>query len=113
MFCSLSYKLIPSFVVRPEDNVWDVPVVLLCLWTLVLVVASLIVVSCLQRETKKFKKRLSNADSKVDHVKGIATLDSILARYVQQLLGQGVLERLARSYADDQQESKIEALRSV
>ena len=87
--------------------------VLLCLWTLVLVVASLIVISCFQRETEKFKKRVSNSDSKVDLVKGIATLDSIMARYVQQLLGQGVLERLARSYADEQQESKIEALRSV
>ena len=99
--------------VRPEDNVWDVPVVLFCVWAVVLVVATFIVLSCLQRESKKFKKRLSKADSQVDLVKGIAKLDNIMARYVQQLLGQGVLERLAKCYADDQEESKIEALRSV
>ena len=97
--------------VRPGDNVWDVPVVLFCVWAVVLLVATFIVLSCLQRETKKFKKRLSKADSQVDLVKGIAKLDYIMARYVQQLLGQFFLERLAKSY--DQEEGKIEALRSV
>ena len=90
---------------------WDVPVVLFCVWTVVLVVATLIVLSCLQRETKKFKKRLSKADSKEDLVRDIAKLDTIMARYVQQLLGKGILEKLANSYANDQEESKIEALR--
>eukprot|EP00090_Calanus_glacialis_P026119 TRINITY_DN4096_c0_g1_i7.p1 TRINITY_DN4096_c0_g1~~TRINITY_DN4096_c0_g1_i7.p1 ORF type:complete len:770 (-),score=237.96 TRINITY_DN4096_c0_g1_i7:508-2817(-) len=100
-----------SFI-RPEDNIWDVPVVLFCVWTVVLVVATLIVLSCLQRETKKFKKRLSKADSKEDLVRDIAKLDNIMARYVQQFLGQGILEKLANSYANDQEESKIEALRA-
>ena len=97
--------------VRPGDNVWDVPVVLFCVWAVVLVVATFIVLSCLQRETKKFKKRLSKADSQVDLVKGIAKLDNIMARYVQQFLGQGILEKLANSYANDQEETKIETLR--
>ena len=87
--------------------------VLFCVWAVVLVVATLIVLSCLQRESKKFKKMLSKSESQVDLVNGIAKLDYIMARYVQQLLGQGVLERLAKCYADDQEESKIEALRSV
>ena len=87
------------------------PVVLFCVWTVVLVVATLIVLSCLQRETKKFKKRLSKADSKEDLVRDIAKLDNIMARYVQQFLGQGILEKLANSYANDQEGSKIEALR--
>ena len=76
-------------------------------------VATLIVLSCLQRESKKFKKILSKSESQVDLVNGIAKLDYIMARYVQQLLGQVFLERLAKSYADDQEEGKIEALRSV
>jgi hypothetical protein len=36
-----------------------------CVWTVVLVISSLIVLSCLKRETKKFNKRLARADSKV------------------------------------------------
>ena len=79
--------------IRPEDNIWDVPVVLFCVWTVVLVVATLIVLSCLQRETKKFKKRLSKAESKEDLVRDIAKLDNIMARYFQQFLGQGILEK--------------------
>jgi biopolymer transport protein ExbB/TolQ len=78
-----------NFLVRPEDIIWDVPVVLFCVWTVVLVVASLIVISCLRRETKKFHKRLSKADNKEDLVRDIAKLDSIMASYVQQFLGQG------------------------
>ena len=87
------------------------PVVLFCVWTVVLVVASLIVLSCLRRETKKFQKRLSKADSKEDLVRDIAKLDSIMARYVQQFLGQGILEKLANSFAIDKEESQIETLR--
>ena len=74
-------------------------------------VATLIVLSCLQRETKKFKKRLSKADNKEDLVRDIAKLDNIMARYVHQFLGQGILEKLANSYANDQEETKIETLR--
>ena len=100
-----------NFLVRPSDNIWDVPVVLFCVWTVVLVVASLIVLSCLRRETKKFQKRLSKADSKEDLVRDIAKLDSIMARYVQQFLGQGILEKLANTFAIDKDESKIEIFR--
>jgi biopolymer transport protein ExbB/TolQ len=96
---------------RPEDIIWDVPVVLFCVWTVVLVVASLIVISCLGRETKKFHKRLSKADSKEDPVRDIAKLDYIMARYVQQFLGQGILDKLANSLANNKEESQIETLR--
>ena len=41
------------------------PVVLYLVWTLVLFVSSLIVLSCLNRETKKFNKRLHRADNRV------------------------------------------------
>jgi len=98
--------------IRPEDNIWDVPVVLFCVWTVVLVVASLIVLACLQRETKKFKKRLGKADSKEELVRDVAKLDSIMARYVQQFLGQGILEKLANSYANGEEDGKIESLRA-
>ena len=74
-------------------------------------VASLIVLSCLQRETKKFHKRLSKADSKEDLVRDIAKLNSIMARYVQQFLGQGILEKLANSFANNEEECQIETLR--
>jgi len=97
--------------IRPGDNVWDVPVVLFCVWTVVLVVASLIVLACLQRETKKFKKRLRKADSKEDLVRDVAKLDSIMARYVHQFLGQGILEKLANSYADGKEDDKLKSLR--
>ena len=98
-------------LIRPEDNIWDVPVVLFCVWAVVLVVASLIVLSCLQRETTTFKKRLSKADSKEDLVGDIAKLDSIMARYVQECFGQGILQKLANSHENDQEESQIEILR--
>ena len=74
-------------------------------------VATLIVLTCLQGEKKKFKKRLRTADSKDDLVRDVAKLDSIMARYVQQLLGLGVLEKLASSYANDKQDNKIEIIR--
>ena len=54
------------------------PVVLFCVWTMVLAVASLIVLSCLQTETKKFKKRLKKADSKEELVRDVGKLDSII-----------------------------------
>ena len=90
---------------------WDVPVVLFCVWTVVLVVASLIVLACLQRETKKFKKRLNKADNKEELVRDVAKLDSIMARYVHQFLGQGILEKLANSYGDGEEDDKLKSLR--
>jgi len=102
----------PSFI-RPGDNVWDVPVVLFCVWTLVLVVASLIVLACLQRETKKFKKRFQHGGSgREELVSDVSRLDSIMGRYVQQFLGQGILETLSNSYANQKGDSKAEILRA-
>ena len=93
---------------------WDVPVVLFCVWTLVLVVASLIVLACLQRETKKFRKRFQHGGSgREELVSDVSRLDSIMGRYVQQFLGQGILETLANSYANQKGDSKAEILRFV
>ena len=78
---------------------------------MVLAVASLIVLSCLQTETKKFKKRLKKADSKEELVRDVGKLDSIMARYVQQFLGQGILEKLAESYANDKEDNQMEILK--
>ena len=103
--------IIIIIIFRLEDNVWDVPVVLFCVWTMVLAVASLIVLSCLQTETKKFKKRLRKADSKEELVRDVGKLDSIMARYVQQFLGQGILEKLAESYANDKEDNQMEILK--
>jgi len=97
--------------IRPGDSVWGVPVVLFFLLTLVLVVASFIVLACLQRETKKFKKRLSKANYKEDLVEDVGELDNIMARYVQQFLGKGILEKLADSYEDSEEENQAEILR--
>ena len=90
---------------------WGVPVVLFFLMTVVLMVASFIVLACLQRETKKFKKRLSKAKYKEDLVEDMGKLDNIMARYVQQFLGNGILEKLADSYENPGEENKAELLR--
>jgi len=97
--------------IRPGDNVWGVPVVIFFLLALVLVVASLIVLACLQRETKKFKKRLSKADSKNNLVEDVDKLDNIMARYVQQFLGKGILEKLSESYENHEEENQAEVIR--
>ena len=59
-----------SIIFSPTDQLWGIPVVLYFVWTVVLLVSSLIVVSCLQRETKKFHKRVSKTqeDSRGDLV---------------------------------------------
>ena len=44
-------------------------------------------------------------------MRDIAKLDTIMARYVQQFLGQGILEKLANSFANNKEESRIETLR--
>jgi len=98
--------------IRPEDHVWDVPVVLFCVWTAVLAIASLIVVSCLRNETKKFNKRLRYSEGKEDIVGDIVKLDSIMAKYVKQILGKGVLKSLVDSIENDKEGSQIESLRA-
>ena len=90
---------------------WGVPVVIFFLLALVLVVASLIVLACLQRETKKFKKKLSKADSKNNLVEDVDKLDNIMARYVQQFLGKGILEKLSESYENHEEENQAEVIR--
>jgi len=98
--------------IRPEDNLWEVPVVVFIVWTLVLLISSLIVLSCLRRETKKFAKRLSKADNKDDLVRDIPILDSIMARYVEQTLKLGVLQKMANSYSNNQGNDEAEILKS-
>lgn len=98
--------------IRPEDNLWEVPVVVFIVWTLVLLISSLIVLSCLRRETKKFAKRLSKADNKDDLVRDIPVLDSIMARYVEQILKLGVLQKMANSYSNNQGNAEAEILKS-
>merc|ERR1740137_454086 len=51
------------------------------------------------------------ADSKEELVRDVGKLDSIMARYVQQFLGQGILEKLAESYANDKEDNQMEILK--
>ena len=64
----------------PGDQLWGIPVVLYMVWTVVLMVSSFIVLSCLQRETKKFHKRLTKLDSKEDLVTDMRKLEAMMAR---------------------------------
>jgi len=80
--------------------VWDVPVVVYCVWTLVLFVSSFILLACLSRETKKFNKKLARAENRMDGVDDIRGLESLLSRYVRSKLGHGVLATLANSFDD-------------
>ena len=52
---------------RDGDEVWDVPVVVYCVLTVVLIISSFILLSCLNRETKKFKKKISRPETKVKY----------------------------------------------
>lgn len=79
---------------------WDVPVVVYCVWTLVLLVSSFILLACLSRETKKFNKKLARAENRLDGVEDIRGLESLLSRYVRSKLGHGVLATLANSFDD-------------
>ena len=67
-------------VCSPGDQLWGIPVVLYMVWTVVLMVSSFIVLSCLQRETKKFHKRLTKLDSKEDLVTDMRKLEAMMAR---------------------------------
>jgi len=97
---------------RPEDEVWDVPVVVLCVWTVVFLVSSLILLACLSRETKKFNKRLARANNKLENVQDIQYLDSLMARYVRSKLGLGVLATMANSFDNNPEEGQAENIRS-
>ena len=86
--------------------------VLYCVWTVVLLVSSLIVLSCLGRETKKFHKRLSKADNKEELVSDLRGLESLMARYVRQFLGQGLLEKLSHSLTAKTEVSQADKIRT-
>ena len=96
----------------PDAQLWGIPVVLYCVWTIVLLVSSLIVLSCLGRETKKFEKRLSKADNKEELVSDIRGLEMLMARYVRQFLGQGLLDKLSAAISANSDQSQAEKIRS-
>jgi len=98
--------------VRLGDELWDVPIVLFCVWSLVLFVSTLVALSCLKRETKKFNKRLARAENKFEYVTDLQYLDNLLARYVRSKLGLGVLATLANSFAENNDKPDSEDLRA-
>jgi len=85
-------------------------VVVFLVWTIVLVISTLIVLSCLRRETRRFSKRLQRAGGR-DEVAGMDELDSLLAQFVSHRLGKGVLDRLAASFAPSQAGDQEEEIR--
>ena len=89
------------------------PVVLFCVWTVVLVVASIIVLACLGRETKKFKKKLARGKGNPSSVAvgDLKHLEGVVAKWVQQFLGQGVLEKLASNFSGEENNKETEQLR--
>jgi len=98
---------------RSGDDMWDVPVVVFCVWTVVLVVASLIVLSCLKRETKKFHKRLVKGAARRDEaVTELATLDDIMARYIRHFLNQGVLAKVTSTFANPDGDEEATSIRA-
>jgi len=92
------------------SEAWEVPVVVFLVWTIVLAISTLIVLSCLRRETRRFSKRLQRAGGR-DEVVGIDELDSMLAQFVAQRLGKGVLDRLAASFAPSKGGDEEEEIR--
>ena len=99
------------FSCSPDDQLWGIPVVLYFVWTVVLMVSSLIVVSCLQRETKKFHKRVPKEAFSDDVVTDLRKLEGLMARYVQQFLGQGILEKFSQSLEASNESSQAEKIR--
>ena len=75
-------------------------------------VSSLIVLSCLGRETKKFHKRLSKADNKDELVSDIRGLEMLMARYVRQFLGQGLLDKLSAAVSANTEPSQADKIRT-
>jgi len=92
------------------SEAWEVPVVVFIVWTIVLAISTLIVLSCLRRETRRFSKRLQRAGGR-DEVPGIDELDSMLAQFVAHRLGKGVLDRLAASFAPSKGGDEEEEIR--
>ena len=62
---------------------------------LVLVVSTMIAVSCLKRETKKFHKK--QGKRREDVVMDIHGLEKIMIKYVSRQLTQGMLKKMANS----------------
>ena len=107
-----SAKKCKILLFSPTDQLWGIPVVLYFVWTVVLLVSSLIVVSCLQRETKKFHKRVSKTqESRGDLVTDIRKLEMMMARHVQQFLGQGLLDKLSMSADKNSEPSQADKIR--
>ena len=71
-----------------------------------------IALSCLGRETKKFHKKLSKADNKDELVSDTRTLESLMARYVRQFLGQGLLDKLSNCVAAKTEPSQADKIRT-
>ena len=104
--------LISPAISSPDAQLWGIPVVLYCVWTIVLLVSSLIVLSCLGRETKKFQKRLSKADNKDELVSDIRGLEMLMARYVRQFLGRGIMDRLSAAISAQSEPSQADKIRT-
>ena len=109
---SMMSRVYNNDISSPDAQLWGIPVVLYCVWTIVLLVSSLIVLSCLGRETKKFEKRLSKADNKEELVSDIRGLEMLMARYVRQFLGQGLLDKLSAAISANSDPSQAEKIRS-
>ena len=104
--------LIRPAISSPDAQLWGIPVVLYCVWTIVLLVSSLIVLSCLGRETKKFHKRLNKADNKDELVSDMRGLEMLMARYVRQFLGQGLLDKLSAAVSANTEPSQADKIRT-
>ena len=89
---------------------WDVEVVVFCVWTVVLVVSSMIVITCLKRETKKFHKRINKGKDEV--VSDLGRLDDIMARYVKHFLNQGVLTKVVNSFGSQEGDEEADSIRA-
>lgn len=94
-----------------SDPLWDVSLVVFCVLTLVMSVSSLVVLSCLKRETKKFHKRLGKKDSNEEPVKDIHSLERIMIRYVRNQLDQGTMQKIANSFSMEQKQNEGDIIR--
>ena len=85
--------------------------VVFCVLTVVMMVSTMVVLSCLKRETKKFKKRLGKMDSKKEVVRDIPVLEGILVRYVSHQLAQGMMKKMANSFDTQQKRDEGDTIR--
>jgi len=92
---------------------WEVPVVVFLVWTLVLAVSTLIVLSCLRRETRRFSKRVSKPGGtrQEEEVEGLEELDALMGEYVACKLAKGVLDRLSAAFSPTSDSTHEEGLR--